>query len=375
MRSRTGPFTKERSISVFQYGRVITMSILQKSYGKTQEGDQITEFILQNERGMKVHLINYGAIMTKLFVPDKNNEFADVVLGYDNLEGYLKNPGYFGATIGRNGNRIAGASFEINGVTYQLDKNEGENNLHAGFDGYNKRVWDFTVNEEENEVVFSLISPDKDQGFPGEFKVSVTYKLTSDNAVSIGYEGVSDKDTIANMTNHSYFNLAGHTSNSILDHVLWIKASKFVPVVDSAAIPSGELWEVKGTPMDFTSKKAVADAIDADYEQLKFTGGYDHNYALDKTGKEQELIATVEDPKSGRKMEVYTDLPGVQLYAGNFINGDGDVCKDGVVYQKRSGLCLETQYFPDAIHQENFESPILKAGEVYKTTTVYKFFS
>lgn len=349
------------------------MSVRQVEYGQTNKGEKITEFILENDNGMKAHLINYGAILSKLFVPDKQGETVDVVLGYDSIEGYLKNPGYFGATIGRNGNRIAGASFEINGETYQIDKNEGENNLHGGFDGYNKRVWDFTVKEEENEVVFSLLSPDKDQGFPGEFKVSVAYQLTNDNAVSITYQGVSDKDTIANMTNHSYFNLAGHQTNSILDHIVWIKASKFVPVVDSAAIPSGELWEVKGTPMDFTSPKAVQDDIEADYEQLKFTGGYDHNYALDKTGKEQELIATVEDPKSGRKMEVYADLPGVQLYVGNFINGDGDTCKDGVVYQKRSGLCLETQYFPDAIHQESFEGPILKAGELYKTTTVYKF--
>jgi aldose 1-epimerase len=337
------------------------MSILQKSYGTTNEGEKITEFIVSNENGCTMHLINYGAIMNKLFVPDKQGNTDDVVLGYDDLEGYLKNPGYFGATIGRNGNRISSASFEINGVTYQLDKNEGENNLHSGFDGYNKRVWDFSVNEAENEVIFLLVSPDKDQGFPGEFKVSVSYK------------GISDKDTIANLTNHSYFNLEGHTSNSILDHILWINASKFVPVVGSSAIPSGELWDVKGTPMDFTTPKTVKQDIEADYEQLKFTGGYDHNYVLDKKAMELTKIATVEAPISGRKMEVYTDLPGVQLYAGNFINGDQDVCKDGIVYKKRSGLCLETQYFPDAIHHENFESPILKAGEEYKTTTIYKF--
>lgn len=349
------------------------MSILQKQYGQTNKGEEVVEFILENGNGIKVHLINYGAIMTKLFVPDKNAVVEDVVLGYDSLEGYLGNPCYFGSTIGRNGNRIANAAFEINGVTYQIDKNEGENNLHGGFDGYNKRVWDFAVKEEENEVVFSLVSPDKDQGFPGEFKVSVTYKLTKDNAVSITYKGISDKETIANMTNHSYFNLAGHTSNSILDHILWIKASKFVPVVDSASIPTGELWKVEGTPMDFTSPKTIGKDIEADYEQLKFTGGYDHNYALDKAGKEIEKIAEAEDPKTGRKMEVFTDLPGIQLYVGNFINGDGDTGKDGIVYKKRSGLCLETQYFPDAIHHENFESPVLKAGEEYKTTTIYKF--
>lgn len=349
------------------------MSILQQSYGQTSKGDNITEFILENENGMKVHLINYGAIMTKLIVPDKNGDLADVVLGYDKLEDYLRNPSYFGATIGRNGNRIAGASFEINGVSYQLDKNEGENNLHGGFDGYNKRVWDFTVKEEENEVIFSLVSPDKDQGFPGEFKVSVHYKLTDDNAVAITYQGISNQDTIANMTNHSYFNLEGHTSNSILDHVMWIKASKFVPVVDSAAIPTGELWDVTNTPMDFTKPKTIKEELEADYQQLLFTGGYDHNYAIDRQGSGLLKVAEVEAPISGRKMEVYTDLPGIQLYVGNFVNGDGDACKDGVVYQKRSGLCLETQYFPDAIHQESFEGPVLKAGEEYKTTTVYKF--
>ncbi|WP_099469728.1 aldose epimerase family protein [Konateibacter massiliensis] len=349
------------------------MSILQEGYGKTNKGEEISEFIVENKNGMQMHLINYGAILTKLFVPDQNGKLADVVLGYDNLEGYMDNPGYFGSTIGRNGNRIAGSKFEINGETYELDKNEGENNLHGGFDGYNKRVWDYTLNETENEVVFSLVSPDKDQGFPGEFKVSVAYKLTEDNAVSIQYKGISDQDTIANMTNHSYFNLAGHTEKSILDHMLWIKASKFVPVVDSTAIPTGELWDVAGTPMDFTKAKAIGDDVQADYEQLVFTGGYDHNYALDKDGKGIEKIAEVEDPKTGRKMEVYTDLPGVQLYVGNFINTSSGAGKEGASYQKRSGLCLETQYFPDAIHQAGFESPVLKAGEEYNTTTIYKF--
>lgn len=349
------------------------MSISQKSYGQTSKGEAVTEFILENEKGIRVHFINYGAIMTKLFVPDKAGVVEDIVLGYDNLAGYEDNPGFFGATIGRNGNRIANAEFELNGVTYQLDKNEGENNLHGGFNGYNKRVWDYKVDEEQNAVIFSLVSPDKDQGFPGEFKVSVTYQLTNDNSVSINYQGMSDQDTVANMTNHSYFNLAGHTSNSILDHTLWINASQFVPVVDSKAIPTGELWEVKGTPMDFTAPKAVQDEIEADYEQLHFTGGYDHNYVIDKKTKGIEKTAFVEDEKSGRKMEVYTDLPGVQLYVGNFVNGNGDTCKDGIVYKKRSGLCLETQYFPDAIHQKNFESPVLKAGEEYKTTTIYQF--
>jgi aldose 1-epimerase len=289
------------------------------------------------------------------------------------MEGYIKNPGYLGAAIGRNGNRIAGAEITINGVTYQLDKNEGENNLHAGFNGFDKRVWDAKVDEVNNAVEFSLLSPAGDQGFPGNFNVTVTYTVTDDNEVKLNYKGTTDADTIANMTNHSYFNLAGHTSGTILDHVMWIKASKFVPVVDSSAIPTGEVATVTGTPMDFTSPKAIGKELESDFDQLKFTGGYDHNYAIDKETKGIEKIAVVEDPKSGRKMEVYTDLPGVQLYVGNFIDTNGVKGKEGMLYQKRGGLCLETQYFPDAIHQPNFESPVLKAGEEYNTTTIYKF--
>lgn len=349
------------------------MSISVTAFGKNQTGEEVSLYTVENKNGMKACFTNYGAIITKIVVPDKNGVLADVVLGYDSMEGYIKNPGYFGATIGRNGNRIAGSQIDINGVTYELDKNEGENNLHAGFHGYDKRMWEVKVDETENAVEFSLFSPDGDQGFPGNFNVTVTYTLTEDNEVKIAYKGTSDADTIANMTNHSYFNLAGHTSNTILDHVMWIKASNYVPVVDNTAIPTGEVATVTGTPMDFTAPKVVGEEIESDFEQLKFTGGYDHNYAIDKESQGIEKIAIVEDPKSGRKMEVYTDLPGVQLYAGNFIGTNGVEGKEGMLYQKRSGLCLETQYFPDAIHQANFESPVLKAGEEYNTTTIYKF--
>lgn len=349
------------------------MSILKTSFGNTDKGEGVFLYTIENKNGMKASLTNYGAILTNLFVSDKNGTVVDVVHGYDNLEGYKENPSYFGATIGRNGNRIGDAQFEVNGITYKLDKNDGENNLHGGFDGYNKRVWGVKLNEIENEVEFSLLSAAGDQGFPGNFNVTVAYQLTEDNAIKITYKGISDADTVANMTNHSYFNLAGHTNDSILDHVLWIKASKFVPVVDNAAIPTGEIWTVEGTPMDFTTPTAIGKEIETDYEQLKFTGGYDHNYAIEKDGKGIEKIAEVEDPKTGRKMEVYTDLPGVQLYVGNFIGTNGKDGKEGVLYKTRSGLCLETQYFPDAINQPNFESPILKAGEEYNTTTIYKF--
>jgi len=349
------------------------MSITVQAFGKDGAGNEVSLYTVENKNGMKVSFINYGAIITQLIVPDKNGTLADVVLGYDSMEGYIKNPGYLGAVIGRNGNRIAGAQITINGVTHQLDKNEAENNLHAGFNGYDKRMWAAKVYEVANAVEFSLSSPDGDQGFPGNFNVTVTYTVTDDNEVKINYKGTTDADTIANMTNHSYFNLAGHTTDTILDHILWMKASKYVPVVDSTAIPTGEVATVTGTPMDFTTPKVVGKEIESDFEQLKFTGGYDHNYAIDKETQGVEKIAVVEDPKSGRKMEVYTDLPGVQLYAGNFINTNGVKGKEGMLYKKRNGLCLETQYFPDAIHQPTFESPVLKAGEEYNTTTIYKF--
>jgi aldose 1-epimerase len=349
------------------------MSISVKAFGKTASGEEVSLYTVENKNGMKVSFTNYGAIVTELIVPDKNGTFADVVLGYDSMEGYAKNPGYLGAAIGRNGNRIANAEITINGVTHKLDKNEGENNLHAGFNGYDKRVWEAKVVEDSNSVEFSLFSPDGDQGFPGNFNVTVTYTVTDDNELSMNYKGTSDADTVANMTNHSYFNLGGHTSGTILDHIMWIKASKYVPVVDSTAIPTGEIAPVAGTPMDFTSPNAIGEGVESDFDQLKFTGGYDHNYAIDKETQGIEKIALVEDPKSGRKMEVYTDLPGVQLYVGNFIDTEGVKGKEGMLYQKRSGLCLETQYFPDAIHQANFESPVLKAGEEYNTTTIYKF--
>lgn len=349
------------------------MGILKTSFGTLKDGTEVFLYTLENENKMKACLTNYGAIMVNLFVPDKKGKLDDVVLGFDNVEGYFDNPGYFGSTIGRNSNRIAGACFELNGEEYKLDKNEGENNLHGGFLGYNKRVWSAVMNEEENSVTFSIVSEHMDQGFPGKLDISVAYKLTNDNELVISYDGVCDKDTVVNMTNHSYFNLSGHTNESITDNELWIKSSKFNPVVDSASIPTGELAPVMGTPMDFTQFKTIEKDLNADYAQLKFTGGYDHNFVIDKEAEGIEKIAEVRDKKSGRAMEVYTDLPGVQLYIGNFINPNEERCKEGKVYKKRCALCLETQYYPDSVHQCEFPSPVLKAGERYNTATVYKF--
>lgn len=340
-------------------------------FGKNGEGKEITRITLENKKGMKAGVINYGAILVSLVVPDKNGKTEDVVLGYDTMEGYLTNSSFFGATVGRNANRIAGAKFEIDGVTYQLDANENGNNLHSSFtEGYHAKVWDFACNEEKNEVTFSYVSPDLEQGFPGTLHISVTYRLTEENELQIIYHGKSDKKTVVNLTNHSYFNLAGHASGNILKHKLWLNASHFTPVVPGA-IPTGEILTVEGTPMDFRTFKEVGKEIEEPFEQLTLTGGYDHNWALDTEVGKVEKIAEVKEETSGRVMEVYTDLPGVQFYAGNFIADC--IGKNKVAYTKRSGLCLETQYFPNAVNEPAFLSPVIEAGEEYKTTTIYKF--
>lgn len=349
------------------------MGIRKEEFGVTPQGEQVYEYTLENKNGMKAKLLNYGAILRSLYVPDKNDNFEDIVLGYDSLEGYFDNPGGYGSTIGRHANRIEGAEFVINGIKHEMDKNEGENNLHSGFNGYHKRIWGVLESDTEEPVLdFTLTSPDGDQGFPGNLEIQVSYQLTNQNELIITYHGIPDKDTIINMTNHSYFNLSGHGSGTICNHKLWIKSKEFTPVGEKGSIPTGEIRPVKGTPMDFTTARPVGEEVDSDYDQMVLGQGYDHNFVLDITGDKVELIALLEDEKSGRKMEVYTDLPGVQLYTGNFITGT-ETGKEGVIYQRRDGICLETQYYPDAIHHENFKSPIVKKDQVYHTTTIFKF--
>lgn len=326
-------------------------------------------YTFENKNGMIMEVTDFGATLYALMVPDKDGNMIDVVLGYDSPEGYMGPSGTgFGATIGRNGNRIGKGVFTLNGKTYQLDKNNNGNNLHSGLDYYHYRMW--TVKETtENSITLSLHSPDGDQGFPGNFDVDVTYTLTDDNELKIDYNGVADADTVINMTNHSYFNLNGHASGSIEQHELWMDADGFTPT-DVELIPTGEIASVEGTPMDFRVKKLVGKDIDADFEALKFGGGYDHNWCLNNNGEFKKVIELSAD-LSGITMEVYTDLPGVQIYAGNYlVNEPG---KDGVFYKKRQGICFETQHYPDAINHDNFPSPVVKKGEVYKTTTVYKF--
>lgn len=362
----------ECRISV-QEERSIIMSVTKSLFGKTEAGQEVSVYRLQNRAGSYIEVLDYGAILRSVVVPDKDGNMTDVVLGYDSVAGYENGTCFFGATIGRSGNRIAGGTFEIDGVTYQMAQNENNNNLHSGPDGYEKRIWTVKeIREEENSVTFALNSPDKDQGFPGNFDILVKYEMSEVDEVIIHYMGSSDKDTVANLTNHSYFNPQGHDSGSNSDILLKINADNYTPVADSASIPTGEIASVKGTPMDFTEEKPIGKEIDADFEQLNFTGGYDHNYVLNGYEKGIErVVAKAYAPKTGISMEVTTDLPGVQFYAANFVENEQG--KNGAVYGKRSAFCLETQYFPDSINQKNFESPILEQGETYNTVTIYRF--
>lgn len=340
-----------------------------RSFGTGRNGEAATLYTFENKNGMVMEVTDFGATLYALIVPDKEGNPCDVVLGYDDPQGYMGPSGTgFGATIGRNGNRIGKAQFTLNGKTYELDKNNNGNNLHSGLDYYHYRMW--TVKETtENSITLSLYSPDGDQGYPGAFQVDVTYTLTDDNELKIDYYGVPEADTIVNMTNHTYFNLNGHASGSILEQELWVDADAFTPT-DAQLIPTGEIAPVEGTPMDFRVKKPIGRDIESDYEAIRFGGGYDHNWCLNNQGKFAKVIEMSSDV-SGITMEVYTDLPGVQIYSGNFLNAE--LGKNGIVYKHRQAICFETQNYPDAINHENFPSPICKAGEAYKTTTIYKF--
>lgn len=336
---------------------------------KTRNFGNATLYTFENKNGMIMEVTDFGATLYSLIVPDKDGNPCDVVLGYDSPEGYMGPSGTgFGATIGRNGNRIGKAQFTLNGKIYELDKNNNGNNLHSGLAYYHYRMW--TVKETtEDSITFSLHSSDGDQGYPGNFDVDVTYTLTGDNELRIDYSGIPDQDTITNMTNHSYFNLNGHASGSVLEQEVWVDADAFLPT-DKELIPTGEILSVEGTPMDFRVKKPIGRDIEEDYEALNFGGGYDHNWCLNNKGKFAKVIE-MSAKESGITMEVYTDLPGVQIYSGNFLVEE--LGKDGIVYKHRQAICFETQGYPDAINHENFPSVVCKAGEVYKTTTVYKF--
>ncbi len=345
------------------------MKIESSLFGKTKEGKDVTAYKISNNKGAYITVLDYGAILKDVVVPDKNGNLTDVALGYDTVEAYEENPPHFGATIGRNGNRIEGAAFSLNGQDYQLVLNENDkNNLHSGPDGYEFRMWESRTNEKNGCVSFSILSPDGDQGFPGNFKVTVTYMLTEENKVKIHYEGTSDADTIVNMTNHSYFNLNGEAAGSIMNHTLEIKADGYTPV-DEYSIPYGTVDPVEGTPFDFTEAKTIARDAEEINEQLQHTGGYDHNFALNGSGLREVARACADH--SGITMTVMTDQPGIQFYAGNFISGPAG--KNGHSYGPHDGFALETQHFPNSVNVLAFDSPKLAAGERYSTTTCYTF--
>ena len=350
------------------------MGIEMSSFGKDLDGNTVRLFTISNSNGLTAKITNFGAVLVSLLVPDKNGKTDDVVLGFDTLEKYFNNDVcYFGSTVGRNSNRVKNANFVLNGVTYNLDKNErGKNDLHSGFSPYNNRLWDYSINEGNNSVSFTLLSPDMDQGFPGEFNISVTYSLDNDNNLKIEYTGVSSKDTIANMTNHSYFNLSGHNSGTAMNQELYINADKYVEV-DSELIPTGLLKDVKNTPMDFRKPTKIGLRINDNFKQFEYTGGYDHSFVINKSNPGIEKIAVLSDKQSGRTMEVYTDSVGVQFYAGNFIENNKILGKENCSYKNRCGICLETGFLPDSMNQPSFGSPVLKAGNIYNTTTIYKF--
>ena len=340
-----------------------------RAFEENTKGEKATLYTFENSKGAVMEVSDFGATLVSLLIPDKDGNLLDVVLGYDNPKQYEGPAGtFFGATVGRNANRIDNAAFTLNGKEYKLDKNNGENNLHSGLDFQSFRVWD-VKETTDNSITFALNSPDGDQGYPGALYIEVKYILTDDNAVEIEYYGIPEDDTIINYTNHSYFNLNGHDSGDILSHEVWMNADAFTRA-DAASIPTGEILPVKGTPMDFTTAKTIGRDIEEKYEALVFGAGYDHNWCLNNNG-EFAKIAELYSDKSGIRMEVYTDLPGVQMYTGNFINNETG--KGNVVYQRRQGVCFETQFYPDAVNHDNFQSPVFKKGEKYITKTVYKF--
>lgn len=348
------------------------MSVSERKFGELSTGEEISIYRLENKSGAYAEVSMFGAILVKLCVPDREGRLTDVVLGYDDVEQYEENGCFFGATIGRSGNRIAGAKFSIMGKEVVLPQNENENNLHSGPNGFEKKIWSvLALSQEKNSITFSRISPDGENGFPGEFRVSVKYEFTEENELRIVYSGICDEDTVANMTNHSYFNLAGEGSGNVLDQYLTIHAQTYTPVREDS-IPLGENVPVEGTPMDFRKEKQIGKDIEAEFEQLKFTGGFDHNYVTDGyTQAEIREIACARCEKTGIVMEVLSDCPCVQFYAGNFVEQEAG--KNGHTYDKRDGFCLETQVEPNAVNVEEFHSPVLEKGERYYSETVYRF--
>jgi len=347
--------------------------IKKELFGKLADGSEAYLYTLKNASGMTVQITNYGATVVSIVVPDRNGKLADVALGYDSPGSYTDGTAYFGAIAGRYANRIAKGRFTLDGKTYQLTLNDGPNTLHGGKIGFNKVLWTAEPLETSKGEALKLtyVSKDGEEGFPGTVTITVTYTVTKDNSLRIDYKGTTDKTTVLNVCNHSYFNLTGDPTKTILDHELMINAEKYTPV-DSTLIPTGELASVAGTPFDFRKLTPVGSRINDDNAQLKICKGYDLNWVLNDYNKKVRKAAELYDPSTGRVLDILTDQPGIQFYTGNFLNGT-DVGKGGIKYQFRTGLALETQHYPDSPNEPKFPSVTLKPGQTYSTTTIYKF--
>ena len=347
------------------------MKLVRERFGKLPSGEVIDMLSIENSTGARVSIINYGGIITSFRVPDRNGKLDDVVLGYDTLEGYLNGASYFGAIVGRYANRIAQGKFTVNDKTYLLARNDGENHLHGGWKGFDKVFWSASeINEPAGaDVQLSYLSKDGEEGYPGNLSVVVRYWLSEDNKLRVDYRATTDHDTIVNLTNHSYFNLAG--GGTILAHELLIDADLFTPI-RAGLIPTGEMHSVVGTSMDFRSPTKIGARIEEEFEQLVLAGGYDHNFVLRSNGAKMKRAARVRERTSGRVLEVFTTQPGLQFYSGNFLDGS-EVGRDGKAYHKHSGFCLETQHFPDSPNHPSFPSTVLRAGAEYHHATIFKF--
>lgn len=364
---------EENSNEVTDKQKMEIATIEKTAFGTTPEGESVDKYTLKNQKGMAVEVITYGGIITSLKAPNKNGLYEDVVLGYDSLEQYTtKNP-YFGAIIGRYGNRIAKGKFSLDGKEYQLATNDGPNHLHGGAKGFDKVVWTAVAikGDSTSSLKLTYLSKDLEEGYPGNLTAVVTYTLTNDNVLEVLYEATTDKKTIVNLTQHSYFNLSANFSKTILDHEIVINADTFIPV-DATLIPTGKLADVTNTPFDFRAAKTIGNDIEAKDDQLKKGLGYDHCWVLNNQNDGFKLAASAYHPESGRLLEIYSDEPGIQFYTGNFLDGTL-ASKTGGTYAHRTGFCLETQHYPDAPNQKDFPSTVLNPGEKYASKTSFKF--
>ena len=349
-------------------------TITKAPFGKTTDGQSVDLYTLKNTRGMEARITNYGGIVVSLTAPDRNGKFADVVLGYNDLDTYMLPPfPYFGAIVGRYGNRIAKGRFTLDGVEYKLAINNGENSLHGGIKGFDKVVW--TAREQKTgagpALVLNYLSKDGEEGYPGNLRTTVVYTLTNNNELKIDYTATTDKDTVINLTHHSYFNLAGEGNGDILNHNLVLRAESFIPT-DAGSIPTGEIRSVAGTPFDFRKANTIGERINNDDQQLKFGNGYDHTWVINGHMGVLRQAAVVYEPTTGRQMEVWTTEPGVQFYTGNFLDA-AIIGKSGKPYPRRTGLCLETQHYPDSPNEPKFPTTTLRKGATYRSTTIYRF--